>query len=153
MMFLFIKVKEIIKKILYNMIWACERKGKQKKETGHGFFFADFFICLFANNTKPIYAAKNIGSKLSVPGDVKAVSDINTAITDAPGGDYNAPADYVVNGVMVKDVGTDFGIADECGYRIKLTLQGTEIERVAAVKVTFKSKTDFIFLVSFLGSF
>lgn len=98
----------------------------------------DIPYSLFRNNTNAKYVSKNIGSILSVPGEVKAVSHINTTI----GSVNNSNVDYLVNGVMVKDVAQEEGIDDEYGYRIKLTLQGTEIERVAAVKVTMTSKTD-----------
>lgn len=94
--------------------------------------------CLFRTNTRAEYVTDNISSLLSVPGDVKAVKHINTDIA----GVTNNTTDYIVNGVMVKDVGIKNGIDDEYGYRIKLTLQGTEIEKVAAVKVTITSQAD-----------
>ena len=94
--------------------------------------------CLFELNTNVKYEADNKFKLVSVPGEVKAVSDINTDIA----GVHNNAADYLVNGVMVKDVSVKEGIDDEYGYRIKLTLQGTEIERVAAVKVTIASQAD-----------
>ena len=94
--------------------------------------------CVFGVNTKEDYVDRNNGSILSVPSDVTAISDINTAIADV----NNSTTDYPVDGVMVKEVGDVEGIDDEYGYRIKITLQGSQIEKVAGLKVTVTGKDD-----------
>ena len=93
---------------------------------------------LFEYNTKTEYESKNEGSILSLPSEVKAVSDITTAVSQ----NGNGSTDYAVNGVMVKDVGDIKGIKDEYGYRIKITLQGKQVERVAALKATVTGTDD-----------
>ena len=81
---------------------------------------------------------ENINENVSVPTQVQAVSAIKT---DVLTGVVN-PAhptdstDYAVNGVMVKGISTNAGLGDDYGYRIKITLQGSQIDRVAGVRVT-----------------
>ncbi len=94
--------------------------------------------CLFEANTKADYEAVNKLSILSVPSQVKAVDDIVTEIADV----NNSTTDYAVNGVMIKDVADVKGVNDEYGYRIKMTLQGSQVDRVAALKVTVKGVDD-----------
>lgn len=94
--------------------------------------------CRFAANTRADYASVNEGSILSVPSDVTAVSHINTAIASV----NNSTTDYAVDGVMVKEVSDIEGIDDEYGYRIKITLQGSQIEKVAGLKVTVTGNDD-----------
>ena len=94
--------------------------------------------CIFEKNTRTEYEAVNAGSILSVPGEVKAVSHIKTDIA----GVNNNAADFAVDGVMVKDIGDTKGISDEYGYRIRLVLQGSEVEKVSALKVTLTGKDD-----------
>lgn len=94
--------------------------------------------CIFEKNTRNNYEDVNIKTKVSVPMQVTAVSTINTDITDV----NNSATDYAVDGVMVKEVSDVMGIQDEYGYRIKLTLQGSQIERVAGVRVTVTGTTD-----------
>lgn len=92
--------------------------------------------CLFGANTKADYVDNNEGSILSVPSDVTAVSHVNTDIADV----NNSATDYAVDGIMVKDVSDIKGINDEYGYRIKITLQGSQIEKVAGLRVTVTDK-------------
>ncbi len=94
--------------------------------------------CLFEYNTKTEYESDNVFSILSMPSEVKAVSDITTAVSK----NGNAATDYAVNGVMVKDVSDIKGIKDEYGYRIKITLQGSQVDRVAALKATITGEDD-----------
>ncbi len=94
--------------------------------------------CLFGANTKEEYVDENEGSILSVPSEVTAVSHINTAIA----GVNNSTTDYAVDGVMVKEVSDIEGIDDEYGYRIKITLQGSQIEKVAGLRVTVTGTDD-----------
>lgn len=98
----------------------------------------DIPYCLFEYDTKSEYEEVNKLSILSVPTEVKAVDDIVTDVTQSG----NASLDYAVNGVMVKDVSDVKGVKDEYGYRIKLTLQGSQVERVAALKATVTGKDD-----------
>lgn len=95
--------------------------------------------CIYEKDTRSEYASTNIGSILSVPGNVKAISHINADITTT---NFNGDVDYAVNGVMVKDIGTLEGIDDEYGYRIRITLQGSDIEKVSALKVTVTGQDD-----------
>lgn len=92
----------------------------------------DIPYCIFEKNTRTQYETENIGSILSAPGEVKEVSHISTNIQSV----HNNAQDYVVDGVMVKDVAELPGVKDEWGYRIRITLQGSQIERVSALKVT-----------------
>lgn len=94
--------------------------------------------CLFELNTRAEYEDVNIQSILSVPSEIKAVDDIITDITTV----NNNATDYAVNGVMVKDVSDVKGVNDEYGYRIKISLQGSQVDRVAALKVTVTSNDD-----------
>ncbi len=94
--------------------------------------------CLFEYNTKTEYESDNALSILSVPSEVKAVGDIITAVSK----NGNGATDYAVNGVMVKDVSDIKGIKDEYGYRIKITLQGKQVDRVAALKATVTGEDD-----------
>ena len=94
--------------------------------------------CLFEADTRVEYASVNAGAILSAPYDATAVSDINTDITTV----NNSATDYAVDGVMVKEVSDIEGIDDEYGYRIKVTLQGSQIERVAGLKVTVTGEDD-----------
>ena len=94
--------------------------------------------CIFEKNTRAEYENVNAGSILSVPGEVKAINHIKTDIA----GVNNNPVDYAVDGVMVKNVGDEEGVDDEYGYRIRLVLQGSEIEKVSALKVTVTGKDD-----------
>ena len=94
--------------------------------------------CLYEKNTRSEYVSGNAASILSVPGEVKEISHINTDIA----GVNNNATDFAVSGVMVKDVGTLPGVTDEYGYRIRLTLQGSEIEKVSALKVTITGTDD-----------
>ena len=48
--------------------------------------------------------------------------------------------DYKVSGLLVKGIGTTEGVIEEGGYRIKLTIQGDDIDKIAALKVVLKSK-------------
>ena len=89
-------------------------------------------------NTRPQYASVNHGSILSVPGEVKAIGDSQTEITTV----NNDAADYPVVGVMVKDVGELKGIVDEYGYRIRISIQGSDIEKISALKVTVTDVAD-----------
>lgn len=55
---------------------------------------------------------------------------------------HDSNNDYKVEGVMIKGEKNTLGIQDEGGYRIKLTLQGDQINQVAALRVTITSATD-----------
>lgn len=77
----------------------------------------------------------------SVPTQVQSVSAIKTDMIKTENTDPKHTTDntdYAVSGVMVKGILTNLGLIDDYGYRIRLTLQGDEIERVAAIKVVIK---------------
>ena len=101
-------------------------------------YTVDIPYYLFENTTKTEYESDNEGSILSMPTEVNAVSDITTAVSQ----NGNGATDYPVNGVMVKDVSDVKGVKDEYGYRIKITLQGNQVERVAALKATITGVDD-----------
>ena len=85
----------------------------------------------------------NSQSVVEEPVPVNAVSEINTEVLSDKIADVThsqADRDYTVNGVMVKGVGTEAGLVDDYGYRIRLTLQGSDLFRVAALKVTLTAK-------------
>ena len=99
--------------------------------------------CIYGTNTRLEYledglVENNIKEIVSVPTEIQAVTDINTNVLTSVSNPQHTtdPEDYAVRGVMVKGVSRSSGVADEYGYRIKLTLQGSEIDRVAGVKVT-----------------
>ncbi len=69
--------------------------------------------------------------------DMKLV-DTETGRTDFD--HWTEGKDYQVGGVLVKGIGTANGVIEEGGYRIKLTIQGDEIDKIAALKVILKSK-------------
>ena len=98
----------------------------------------DIPYCLFELNTREEYEEVNKLSILSVPSEIKAVDDIITDVSTV----NNSTTDYFVDGVMVKDVSDIKGVNDEYGYRIKISLQGSQVDRVAALKVTVTSKDD-----------
>lgn len=98
--------------------------------------------CLFEQATRTEYESVNQLSIVSIPNEVKAVSHIMTSNVLDGITDVNGATDYVVNGVMVKDTGADWGISDEYGYRIRLKLQGLQVDRVAALKVTLQGTDD-----------
>lgn len=94
--------------------------------------------CLFEQTTRTEYESVNQLAIVSTPYEVKAVSHIMTSNVLDGITDVNGATDYVVNGVMVKDTGADVGIRDEYGYRIRLKLQGLQVDRVSALKVTMQ---------------
>ncbi len=105
--------------------------------------------CVYGRNTNAVYledglTENNIKEVLSVPTNVQSVSTIKTdSLTGVSDPTHPSDSlDYSVKGVMVKGISTTSGIVDDYGYRIRLTLQGSEIERVAGVKVTVTGKVD-----------
>ena len=79
------------------------------------------------------------------PFEVSAITEMNTDIIKSgyptTAVDHKDNSDYAVSGLMVKGIGTEAGLVDDNGYRIRLTLQGSEIYKVAALKVTLTEKT------------
>ena len=106
--------------------------------TNAKWYTVDIPYCLFENDTKAEYEDVNKLSILSVASEVKAVDDIITDVIHSG----NADLDYAVNGVMVKEVSNVKGVKDEYGYRVKITLQGSQVERVAALKATVTGEDD-----------
>lgn len=114
--------------------------------------------CLYGANTRVEYLGdvldeniqkeelekNNKKTLLSVPSKIHSVSQLNTSVLGNVSNPThpNDASDYAVNGVVVKGVSTESGIGDDYGYRIKLTLQGSEIERIAGVRVTVTGKDD-----------
>lgn len=98
--------------------------------------------CLFEQSTRAEYESVNQLSIVSVPSEIKAVGDIVTSTVLDGITDVNGSTDYAVNGVMIKEVKDVEGIDDEYGYRIKLSLQGSQVDRVAALKVTITGTDD-----------
>lgn len=76
-------------------------------------------------------------SILELPVHVRGVASMKTDIlTSASADPTHQSSDYKVDGLMVKGIGTEAGIKDDYGYRIRLTLQGDDIFRVSALRVT-----------------
>lgn len=100
----------------------------------------DYRLCTYATGR---YGAKTdtLSSKFY---HVENITPVNTTIANSADAlkHFTNNSDYFVNGVMVKGLGLVKGIAEEGGYRIKLTLQGVELDRIAAIKVTLTSKND-----------
>ena len=94
--------------------------------------------------TEELLKKNNLKELVSVPSQIQSVSSINTNILDGITDPMHTTddLDYNVNGVMVKGTLTNKGLVDDYGYRIRLTLQGNEIDRVAAVKVTVTGKVN-----------
>lgn len=85
-------------------------------------------------NTQRDNVVQWITSKPVLPDKISA---LNSTIFRGTGTDATHQIDdYQVNGVMLKGIQTEYGVVDDAGYRIRLTLQGNEIFRVAALRVT-----------------
>ena len=100
----------------------------------------DYRLCDYVNN---YYKNKTetLSSKLYKVDDVTNVdTDIFKDKNDLT--HWQDRQDYRVNGVLVKGIGLDKGVLEEGGYRIKLTIQGDQLDRVAALKVVLTDVND-----------
>lgn len=100
----------------------------------------DYRLCNYVNKWYGVTTDSTI-SKLY------RVDDIGSVTTEigSEGDDlshWNNNEDYQVNGVMVKGVGLEKGTVEEGGYRIKLTIQGDEIDKISALRVTLTDKAN-----------
>lgn len=97
------------------------------------FYTMTFSYELYTGNTQTLRGE---------PVQVNAVSEIKTDVltTVSDPTHPNAGTDYTVSGVMVKGVGSEPGLVDDYGYRIRLTLQGSDLFRVAALKVSVSAR-------------
>lgn len=93
----------------------------------------DYRLCDYVNNYYK-NTTDTLSSKLYKVDDVTSVdTDIFKDKDDLT--HWQDRQDYHVNGVLVKGIGLDKGVLEEGGYRIKLTIQGDQLDRVAALKV------------------
>ncbi|MEE1515965.1 MAG: collagen-like protein [Lachnospiraceae bacterium] len=100
----------------------------------------DYRLCNYVNN---YYGTKTdtLSSKLYRVDDVTTV-DTETFKNNDSLSHWQDRQDYHVGGILVKGIALDKGVVEEGGYRIKLTLQGDQIDRVAALKVVLTDATD-----------
>ena len=93
----------------------------------------DYRLC---NYVEGLYGTKTdtLSSKLYRVDDVTTVDTESFEDKDDLS-HWEKEQDYHVGGVLVKGIDINKGVLEEGGYRIKLTLQGDEIDRIAALKV------------------
>ena len=93
----------------------------------------DYRLCNYVNNWYGT-ATDTLSSKLYRVDDVTKV-DTDSLETKDDLSHWQDGKDYHVGGVLVKGISYEKGVEEEGGYRIKLTIQGDEIDRIAALKV------------------
>ena len=93
----------------------------------------DYRLCNYVNNWYGT-ATNTLSSKLYRVDDVTTVDTDSLASKDDLS-HWQDRQDYHVGGVLVKGISFDRGVLEEGGYRIKLTIQGDQIDRIAALKV------------------
>ncbi len=100
----------------------------------------DYRLCSYVNNWYGT-TTNTLSSKLYSVDDVTKVDTDSLASKDDLS-HWNEKQDYHVGGVLVKGISFDKGVVEEGGYRIKLTIQGDEIDRIAALKVVLTDAKD-----------
>lgn len=75
---------------------------------------------------------------------VNNITSVNTTIGSTVDDikHFTNKSDYFVNGVMIKGLRLEPGVAEEGGYRIKLTLEGVELDSIAGIRVTLTDKNN-----------
>ena len=100
----------------------------------------DYKLCDYVNN----YYKNSIDTLSSKLYRVDDVTDVDTdlLIGEDDLSHWQDRQDYQVGGVLVKGIEFDKGVLEEGGYRIKVTIQGDQIDRIAALKVILTDVND-----------